>query len=55
MKKRIAVVGPGLIGREHVKLIQASQRCELAAIVAPDKAIHKNYAKENNVSFYTDL
>ena len=38
MKKRIAVVGPGLIGREHVKLIQASQRCELAAIVAPDKA-----------------
>jgi len=55
MKKRIAVVGPGLIGREHVKLIQASQRCELAAIVAPDKASHKNYAKENSASFYIDL
>lgn len=32
---RIAVAGAGLIGRDHIKLIKASERCELAAIVDP--------------------
>lgn len=56
MKKlKIAVVGPGLIGREHVKLIHASDRCELVAIIAPDKKIHKKYTLENNAHFYDSL
>lgn len=32
-KIQLAVAGAGLIGRRHIELIQASQRCELAAIV----------------------
>ena len=32
---RIAVVGAGLIGRHHIRLIQDSGSCELSAIVDP--------------------
>jgi len=35
MTIRIAVAGAGLIGRDHINLIKANNRCELAAIVDP--------------------
>ncbi|HTP48765.1 MAG TPA: Gfo/Idh/MocA family oxidoreductase [Casimicrobiaceae bacterium] len=34
-KLKVAVAGAGLIGRVHIRLIQASGECELAAIVDP--------------------
>lgn len=48
-KARLAVVGPGLIGRRHIELILAHQYCELAAIVAPDHAPHHVLAAKLNV------
>ena len=35
MKTRIAVAGAGLIGRAHIRVLQASGTCELSAIVDP--------------------
>ena len=31
----LAVVGPGLIGSKHIRLVQANPSCRLVAIVAP--------------------
>ncbi|HRY08199.1 MAG TPA: Gfo/Idh/MocA family oxidoreductase, partial [Hyphomicrobiaceae bacterium] len=49
---RIAVVGPGLIGKEHIRLIQASRDCELHAIVAPDHEPNHTVAKEHGVPIF---
>nr|WP_175800096.1 Gfo/Idh/MocA family oxidoreductase [Burkholderia anthina] len=35
---KLAVAGAGLIGRRHIELIQASERCHLSAIVDPGPA-----------------
>ena len=35
-KVRLAVIGAGVIGRRHIKLIAASETCALAAICDPD-------------------
>lgn len=56
MKKiKIAVVGPGLIGKQHIRLINENQECELACIVAPDHTINHEIAKINNVKLYFSL
>ena len=55
MKKiRIAVAGAGLIGRRHIELIQASNACELAAIVDPLPAT-ATFADSLGVPLYSDL
>ncbi|WP_110973075.1 Gfo/Idh/MocA family protein [Pseudomonas huaxiensis] len=55
MKKiRIAVAGAGLIGRRHIELIQASNACELAAIVDPLPATAP-FADSLGVPLYSDL
>ena len=55
MKKiRIAVAGAGLIGRRHIELIQASQDCELAAIVDPLPATAA-FAESLGVPLFSDL
>ncbi|MCU1720358.1 MULTISPECIES: Gfo/Idh/MocA family protein [unclassified Pseudomonas] len=55
MKKiRIAVAGAGLIGRRHIELIQASNDCELAAIVDPLPAT-ATFANSLGVPLYSDL
>ncbi|WP_175651743.1 Gfo/Idh/MocA family protein [Pseudomonas sp. Marseille-P9899] len=55
MKKiRIAVAGAGLIGRRHIELIQASNACELAAIVDPLPATAP-FADNLGVPLYSDL
>ena len=38
----IAVVGPGLIGREHISLIEKNPRCRLHSIVAPEDVYSVN-------------
>lgn len=42
---RLALVGPGLIGRVHSQLIQKNQSCHLQAVVAPDETCHREYVK----------
>ena len=56
MKKlRILVVGPGLIGKQHIRLINENERCELAAIVAPDDAINQEIARDNQTKLYRSI
>ncbi|MCU1731240.1 MULTISPECIES: Gfo/Idh/MocA family protein [unclassified Pseudomonas] len=53
-KTRIAVAGAGLIGRRHIELIQASNDCELAAIVDPLPATAA-FADSLDVPLYSNL
>lgn len=41
-KIKIALIGPGLIGKKHIRLIKENSNTELSAIVAPDN--HENHA-----------
>lgn len=54
-KLRFLISGPGLIGKQHARLIEQSDDCELVAIVAPDHAQNKEFAAAHSVRFYTDL
>lgn len=51
----LAVVGPGLIGKKHVQLIQDNLGCSLKALVAPDKPKHHEYGKSLSVPVYSSL
>ena len=53
-KLRLAVAGPGLIGRQHVALIQASGSCELSAIVDLSPRARTN-AEEFGVPIFSSL
>jgi len=52
---KVVVVGPGLIGRQHIKLINEHPTVELCAIVAPDHAENHAIAKEQNKPLYNTL
>lgn len=51
----IVVVGPGLIGKQHIRLLKARPDCELLAIVAPDHEANLAIARENAVPLVCDL
>jgi len=56
MKKlRILVVGPGLIGKQHIRLINDNKDCELAAIVAPDHEVNHITARNSQTKLYSTL
>lgn len=44
--------GPGLIGRQHAKLIMARDDCSLKAIVAPEREPHATFARECGAEFF---
>lgn len=50
---RIALLGAGLIGREHVKLIECHPGATLAAITDVAPAV-ETYAREHGVAFHSD-
>ena len=50
----IAVVGAGLIGRNHIGLVRQAGACTLCAIVDPDVQA-KNIANEYDVRYFEDL
>lgn len=52
---QLAVVGPGLIGKKHIELINQHARCELAAIVAPMSEESVEIAARFDVPLYQDL
>lgn len=52
---RFLLSGPGLIGRQHARLIQVRPDCELAAIVAPEVEENRSFAVANSAQFYTDV
>jgi len=51
-KIKIAVVGPGLMGKRHVELIQSNSDCQLAALVAPNCVRHHSFAQSLSVPLY---
>ena len=51
----IVVVGPGLIGKKHIAVIQTSAECRLSAIVAPDHEHNSRYCRDLGVEMYTRL
>jgi predicted dehydrogenase len=56
MKKlQLAVVGPGLIGKKHIKLIDDSDEADLCSIIAPDRAHNHDVASIYNVPLYYAL
>jgi predicted dehydrogenase len=52
---RIVVVGPGLIGKQHTKLINEHPAAELCAIVAPDHTENYSIAQQQNKPLYHSL
>ncbi|WP_109477119.1 Gfo/Idh/MocA family oxidoreductase [Paraburkholderia sp. C35] len=53
-KTRIAVAGAGYIGREHIRVVQASSSCELAAVVDPSE-VAAGIAAEARVPHFRSL
>lgn len=52
---KIAVAGPGLIGRKHVQLIHENPNCCLSAIIAPNTPDNEEFCATNNVTLYADF
>lgn len=52
---RIALVGPGLMGKQHVERVYASDEACLAAIIAPLSKHNQSYALTCDVPIYEDL
>ena len=54
-KFKLAVVGPGLIGKKHIELIVKHPQCELVAIVGPYAAENSEIAERYQVPLYENL
>lgn len=54
-KISLVVVGPGLIGKQHIRLIGENPRCELCAIVAPDHEANHQIARAEGVPLFHSL
>lgn len=54
-KQGLVVVGPGLMGRKHIELIQNNPRSELAGIVTPERAVFNDIGERLNVPLFHDL
>lgn len=52
---KIAVVGPGLIGKQHIRLIGEHPQCELSAIVAPNHPDNISVADAQHVPLFQTL
>jgi predicted dehydrogenase len=52
---RIAVVGPGLIGKRHLELIAARPGCKVAAIVVPDCIRYLDISARYEAPLYPDV
>jgi predicted dehydrogenase len=56
MKKlSLVVVGPGLIGKQHIRLIGENPHCELCSIVAPDHVANHEIARSRDVPLFHSL
>lgn len=54
-RQKLVVVGPGLMGSKHIELILRSPRCELAAIVTPEREVFNDVGERLNVPLFHDL
>lgn len=51
----IVVVGPGLMGKEHIRLVRENKNCQLVALVAPDHVPNHTIAQTHKVPLFYDL
>jgi predicted dehydrogenase len=54
-KLKIAVVGPGLIGKKHLQLVDESAASRVVAIVAPDRSDHVVTASRYDAPLFHDV
>lgn len=52
---KFLVIGPGLIGRKHIQLIQDNESCSVEAIVGLHPERHVHYEKEIGAKVYSNL
>jgi predicted dehydrogenase len=52
---RFLLSGPGLIGRQHAKLLMSHPDCDLAAIVAPPSERNEAFAVECRAAFFPNF
>jgi predicted dehydrogenase len=55
MSHRILLSGPGLIGKKHAEIVNASAAASLVGIVAPDTEENQAFASANNTRLYSDF
>ena len=51
----IVVVGPGLMGKQHIERIEATSGMVLSAVVAPASSVNRDYVARLNVPMFSDL
>lgn len=54
-KQRLVVIGPGLMGLNHIELILKNPRCELAGIVTPERQVFNDVGQRLNVPLFHDM
>jgi predicted dehydrogenase len=54
-KLRFLLSGPGLIGRQHARLLKARPDCELVAVVAPPSPENVEFAADYEVPLFGDI
>lgn len=54
-KLNILISGPGLIGIQHLRLVQARPDCEVVAIVAPETEEHRQLAMEVSARLFQSV
>jgi predicted dehydrogenase len=52
---KLVVIGPGLMGKRHIDLIENNPECLLVGLVAPDHAEHHKLALELNVPLHHNI
>jgi predicted dehydrogenase len=54
-RQRLVVVGPGLMGLQHIARILANPRCELAGVVTPEREVVSDVGERLDVPLFHDL
>ena len=54
-KKRLLLCGPGLIGTQHARRIEARPDCVLAIVVAPRSDVNIAFAAQRGATLYSDI
>lgn len=52
---KVTVVGPGLMGKQHIDRVLSSAEMDLCSIVAPSSVDHQAYAQAHGVPIFSDL
>src|SRR5208282_4173678 len=54
-KLNFLLSGPGLIGKQHARLIKSRSDCRLSAVVAPPSIQNQDFTSAAGANFYTNI